>query len=324
MTNSHSNFSPSSQISVVIPTFNRGAQIAATLDSVLAQTLAPLEIIVVDDGSSDETASFIERHYGDRVRLIRQKNGGVARARNRGLADAKGDWIAFLDHDDEFLPQKLELQMAALRAHPAANTAYCDWLSVDENGAPMPQRLQLTQQSWWKPAQGRVYPWILMPHLSQFLRNPIFSMSFPLFHTQTLRDLGGFDEKMVPSDDWDLLIRLAQNGEFVFVPQVLAHYVHHEAQQHMNLETAYVSWLKLCLKHPVSARRHPVVYAKQRLFMRLCRALLCFYEAERAVEKKRKMAFAGALVGAAFWRFDTLAYRRWHKLLARAARGRNQ
>ena len=312
------------QISVIIPVYNRGALIEKTVQSVLAQDLSPenVEILIVDDGSVDETFSVLQGLYAHhpRVRLFWVPNGGVARARNFGLEQARGEFIAFCDHDDLWLPAKLRLQLAALQANPRANLAYCNWLSVDENNQAMPQPLQLTQQPWWRPAQGRIYPWILMPHPSQFLRNPIFSLSFPLIRADVLRAIGGCDPQMVPSDDWDLLVQLAQIGEFVYVPEVLVFYVHHANQQHMNLEPAYQSWVRLCLKHPVSARRHPLVWWKQRMFLRLSRALLCYYRAERALERGSWISFARALIGALWLRPDTLVYRRWRALLRRALR----
>ena len=104
-------------ISVVIPAFNAGGFIKRTIDSVLAQTYSASEIIVVDDGSIDNTAEVV-KSYGGKVRYIYQENAGDGPARNTGIAAAKGDWIAFLDHDDEWLPDKLQLQMELLSRHP--------------------------------------------------------------------------------------------------------------------------------------------------------------------------------------------------------------
>jgi glycosyltransferase involved in cell wall biosynthesis len=95
-------------ISVVIPAFNAGQFIRRTVDSILAQTYSDFEIIVVDDGSTDNTADVV-RSYGPKVRYIYQQNAGDGPARNTGITAAEGDWIAFLDHDDEWLPKKLQL-----------------------------------------------------------------------------------------------------------------------------------------------------------------------------------------------------------------------
>src|SRR5208283_2367398 len=101
-------------VSVVIPTYNCGRYICETVESALGQTYSPVEIIVVDDGSTDDTRERLTT-YGDRVRYIYQQNTGPAVARNRGVQDAQGDWIAFLDADDLWLPYRLELQVELLR-----------------------------------------------------------------------------------------------------------------------------------------------------------------------------------------------------------------
>src|SRR5690348_12724766 len=104
-------------ISVIIPTYNHARFLAAAIDSALSQTLKPTEVIVVDDGSTDETSSVLEA-FGDKVRVIRQKNHGVAGARNRGAEMAAGEYLAFLDADDVWLPRKLEMQVSRFQAEP--------------------------------------------------------------------------------------------------------------------------------------------------------------------------------------------------------------
>lgn len=104
-------------ISAVIPAYNAAASVARAIDSVLAQTRPPEQIIVVDDGSADNTADMV-RAYGEKVILIRQENAGASAARNTAINAAKGDWIAFLDADDEWLPHKLALQVQHLHCHP--------------------------------------------------------------------------------------------------------------------------------------------------------------------------------------------------------------
>ena len=111
------------QISVIIAAYNAAETIAETLASIQIQTLAPLEILVVDDGSQDATAR-IARALGARV--ISQTNAGVSAARNRGLAEAKGDWIAFVDADDRWRPERLERQWAGLQYAPGAGFAFTD------------------------------------------------------------------------------------------------------------------------------------------------------------------------------------------------------
>jgi len=100
-------------ISAVVPTYNRGPYVCRAIDSILAQSLQPVEIIVVDDGSTDGTADLLRSRYGDRLTVISQANGGVSSARRTGLEAASGDWIAFLDSDDEWLPGRLETMATA-------------------------------------------------------------------------------------------------------------------------------------------------------------------------------------------------------------------
>ena len=97
-------------ISVIVPTYNRAQQLPRALDSILCQSCSPKEIIVVDDGSTDETSALMTSEYPEIV-FIQQQNTGVSSARNVGIKRASGDWIAFLDSDDEWLPEKLEIQM---------------------------------------------------------------------------------------------------------------------------------------------------------------------------------------------------------------------
>src|SRR3954447_14398775 len=108
---------PSPTVSVVIPAYNSAWCIDHAIDSVLAQTYHDYEIIVVDDGSTDETRDVVQR-YGIAVRLVCKPNGGMSSARNRGISEARGRYIAFLDSDDRWLPTKLALQVALLDTHP--------------------------------------------------------------------------------------------------------------------------------------------------------------------------------------------------------------
>jgi len=110
-------------ISVIIPTWNRAGMIPRALDSVMVQTLAADEVIVVDDGSTDDTVDFIRRAYPG-VRLLVQAHGGVSAARNCGIREAAGNWLAFLDSDDAWLPEKLAQQRSALKSHSGYSLAH--------------------------------------------------------------------------------------------------------------------------------------------------------------------------------------------------------
>jgi len=117
-------------VSVIIPAYNSGPYLTETIESVLRQTYPHREIIVVDDGSTDDTPARVAR-YGPALTYIRQAQGGVGAARNRGVAAARGDYIALLDHDDLWVPEKLEVQVEVAARHPASGMLVCDGLEFD-------------------------------------------------------------------------------------------------------------------------------------------------------------------------------------------------
>lgn len=121
-------------VSVVIPAFNAAKFIVETIESVLKQTYQPIEIILVDDGSYDSTVSLVEENFGDRVRLVSQKNAGPSAARNRGICESSGKYIAFLDADDIWLPKKIEKQVAVMEKHPELGLICGDMIDFDSNG----------------------------------------------------------------------------------------------------------------------------------------------------------------------------------------------
>ncbi|MGA6973853.1 MAG: glycosyltransferase family A protein, partial [Candidatus Binatus sp.] len=122
-----------SKVSTIIPAFNAERTIAETVDSALTQNFEGHEVVVVNDGSTDSTSTILER-YGDKIRVVNQQNRGVAAARNTGLTHSSGDYVAFLDSDDLWLPGKLEVMTAALERNDAASLAFSEYGSIDEDG----------------------------------------------------------------------------------------------------------------------------------------------------------------------------------------------
>lgn len=177
------------KISVVIPAYNSENCIRETLDSVISQTLAAHEIIVVDDGSKDNTAGVV-RSFGDQVRYIKQENCGIAGARNTGISCATGDWIAFLDHDDLWLPTKLEKQAKVAMENPDLICVYTtfSYLYVDGSSKEIPVF----------PAKD------LWPALRY--KTPILP-STAIVKRSALLEVGGF-QKLYCIDDWNLWFRL--------------------------------------------------------------------------------------------------------------------
>jgi glycosyltransferase involved in cell wall biosynthesis len=126
-------------VSVILPTYNRARWLPGTVASILNQTSPPREVLIVDDGSTDETAAVC-RGFSAPVRYLRQENGGVSAARNRGIAEARGEWIALADSDDLWVPGKLEVQLAALAAAPEARWGASGCRVIDMDDRPVPGR----------------------------------------------------------------------------------------------------------------------------------------------------------------------------------------
>ena len=194
-------------VSVVIPCYNGARFLAATLDSVLSQGGVNLDVIVVDDGSTDESPSIIEEGYPS-VRLVRQVNGGVARARNRGVELARHDWVAFVDADDIWLPGKLRAQLDLHRSHPACRLSYTAWHVWNCEDPRPDSRLvdELTvsfgDEGRWVGPSGWIYPELL-------LDCDVWTSTVLLQRT-LFEELGGFDLDLRVGEDWDLWLRASR------------------------------------------------------------------------------------------------------------------
>jgi GT2 family glycosyltransferase len=192
-------------ISVIVPVYNAERTILETIRAVQQQTFLDLELIVINDGSTDRSLELLNTVNDPRLRVFSYPNGGVSVARNRGITHASGDFLAFLDHDDLWTPDKLELQLAALQQHPEAGVAYSWTYYMDEKG-----------ESFYpdNPVffEGDVY--------SQFLvDNFIASGSNCLIRKQAVESVGEFDPSLPGCDDWDYWLRLARHWYFVVVPK---------------------------------------------------------------------------------------------------------
>ena len=198
---------PAPQVSVVIPAYNRAATIAAAIESVLRQTWGDFELIVVDDGSTDGTLAAAAEVEDPRVRLVANpRNMGAAGARNTGVAEARGTWVAFQDSDDEWLPGKLEKQMARLAANPDFVGAYCGLLTVGGLDARPGERTELryVPDPSVKPAEGDI--------LEPLLERNMISTQTLVVRRDIFLALGCFDEATTPIEDWDFALRLAHRG----------------------------------------------------------------------------------------------------------------
>lgn len=209
-------------VSVVIPTHNHAAYLRQAIDSALAQTSAPVEVIVVDDGSTDETPRILA-DYGARIHAIRQSTAGVSVARNAGIAAAAGDLIALLDSDDSWAPTKLERQIARLSADPGVGLVHCGSERVDEAGRRL--SVSLDGMDGWVAAD-----------MLRFDREVIAAPgSCLLVRKRVAEEIGGFDARLPPSEDWDFCYRVATRYPIGYVREVLVRYRIHHAGAHMNI-----------------------------------------------------------------------------------------
>ena len=196
-------------VSVVIPAYNAAKTLAPTIESVQAQSYQDLEVIVVDDGSSDETMS-VAAGFGPPVQCVRTANGGVSRARNRGLEEATGELVAFLDADDLWKPEKLEYQVRLLEGRPEAGISTTGSTKVDEGLTPLAEAPAVTVED---PCQALLLNSMVLGQISSALVRRSLAI-----------ESGGFDERLSQCADWDFFIRLARRTEFAVIAAPLVLY----------------------------------------------------------------------------------------------------
>lgn len=202
-------------ISIIMPCFNAERFVAEAVNSVLNQTYPHVELIVVDDGSTDRSLEILQP-YVDRIKVLFQPNRGPYPARNHGLSQASGDYVAFLDADDWWEPDTLEKLHGALVAHDA-DIAYCGWQNVGENIRSAPHV---------PPEYEKEDP------VAHFLRTCPWPIHAALIKRSVVERLGGFSERCFSSMDYDFWLRaLALTRSIVRVPEVLAYYRWHDAGQ---------------------------------------------------------------------------------------------
>ena len=204
-------------VSVIIPTFNYGHFIIEAIESVLAQTYTNYEIIVVDDGSRDGTEERLRLYLG-RIVYIHQENQGLSTARNTGIAAARGDWVAFLDSDDMWHPQKLEVQMAYIAANPNV-----DLLASAHDSSSEPSQDPVNVSS-------RIIKHI---SLKDILKKSRFGPSGVIARRICFEEIGGFDQTLRSAEDRDMWIRFAKQGRVELLSSVLWWYrVHGMSMSH--------------------------------------------------------------------------------------------
>ncbi|NQV14398.1 glycosyltransferase family 2 protein [bacterium] len=193
-------------ISVVIPTYNRAATIERALKSVLSQTYPAIEIIVIDDFSDDSTPEILTE-YADKIKIIsNSRNRGVSYSRNAGIRAARGDWIAFLDSDDQWDKQKLETQKIFHESHPRLSISQCDEIWI-RNGVRVNPMAKHAKQSGWI--------------FEACIPRCIVSPSAVIIHKIVLKKVGHFDPNLMACEDYDLWLRIAPQFEIGFLDEKL-------------------------------------------------------------------------------------------------------
>ena len=193
-------------ISVVVPVYNAERTILETIASVQEQTFSDFEVIVINDGSTDRTLELLNTVQEPRLKVFSYSNGGLPVARNRGISQATGEFISFIDADDLWTPDKLELQLAALQQHPEAGVAYSWTCNMSEKGESFEPGQSVS-------FEGNVYPQLL-------LGNFISSGSNCLIRREAIASVGEFDPTLKSCEDWEFYLRLAARWSFVVVPKL--------------------------------------------------------------------------------------------------------
>jgi glycosyltransferase involved in cell wall biosynthesis len=326
----------SPQVSVVIPSYNSAATLAATLDSVLAQTFQDLEIVVVDDGSTDHTQAVLAS-YGNKVRSICKANGGLASARNAGCKAASGSFIALLDADDLCEPERIGLQLAFMRQHDDVMLCSSEFSSFDESGSVVERdaanyysRLGqargglsslYSEQHWvdiapWltnpqaqvKPVRafaGSVYPALA---LGSFIHPPTV-----MFRREVLEQCGGFDETIRNVCDWEWLVRVARIGKVGFIDHPLLKY-RRSATQLSGPKHKLQLYRDVLSNLERFTREDPNLVATTGAAMKRSMGEACINVAEALVEADRLAALAHLGKAARYRRIDGT----WTKILLKS------
>ena len=208
------------KISVVIPTYNREDKVRKAIESVLAQSVTDLEVIVVDDGSTDNTGRILDEVFRDRIRYYAQANQGASIARNKGIAEARGEWIAFLDSDDLWEKEKLELQLEAI----ARFGSQCGGCYTDVRFMNYPETrtfFQLAERSYRHEELTGINPNVLELLVKPGGAGMLICLSSLLARADMLRKTGGFDPRLPYSQDSEFMFRLAMLTNFCYVNRPL-------------------------------------------------------------------------------------------------------
>lgn len=255
-------------VSVIIPSYNCEAYIAETIDCVLAQDYPAIELLIVDDGSTDKTQDIINT-YGQQVRLITQKNTGVCVARNRGIKEAKGQYICLMDHDDYWYPDKISRQVRAFEEQPETGVVYSDfimWHSDSTGFFPSPNSYNRSDRNLWHLYADNKIPYhdsknngtIADNWIDHDLSGWIYHLllldcwvltSTAMFRSEVFQTCGDFDETLPYSEDWDLWLRISRKYIFLKINNCTTLYRQHIQQG--NRKVRSIDYRTVLLKNSV-------------------------------------------------------------------------
>jgi len=264
------------KVSVIIPAFNRGKYIRQTVDSVLNQTYPNFELIVVDDGSTDDTRQILEE-YGERIRIgehPQRANRGQSASINLGLEYANGEYVAILDSDDYWEPDKLEAQVAYLEKHPDIGLVYGNGTAVNENGDFLYDIFAPGHQERNIPDNVLLDCYFLVPNNS-LVRGEVFEKT------------GGFDESLRSAQDHDMGIRIAEVARLGYIDKPVYHYRRHS--ESISSKKADLRWINGFVILDKARKRYPyplstVIRRKAVLHFRLFQIYIEKKQFSRAVQ----------------------------------------
>jgi glycosyltransferase involved in cell wall biosynthesis len=242
-------------VSVVVPAYNQAHYLPQTLDSIRAQTYTDYEIVLVDDGSTDETPA-VAHHYADIVRYIHQSNQGLAAARNTGIQAARGRYVALLDSDDMWTPDYLARMMSLARQEPKTAVFYCGVDYIDCNAQPLPQA-----------GSSHIVPPDQMYHA--MLRANFLACNAVLMQRDAVLTVGLFDPNFRRLQDWELWLRMLRRGDqFRGIPDQLAYYRMHDSSLSTDPSAGQRAAMALAIKHfgPDDGRHHDWPADKRRMY----------------------------------------------------------
>lgn len=209
------------KVSVIIPNYNYADYLSRTVDSVLAQTYGNVEVIVVDDGSRDKSLDVLKK-YEKEIAVIVQQNQGVSAARNTGANNSTGDYLAFLDADDIWLPEKLEKQMVKFRDDEEVGLVHCSMTYIDKEEKPTGEH-EFGKEGWFADQILLLKGGIVGAGSTAIVRRSLFD------------EIRGFDKRLSTAADWEFSYRAASRSKVGYVPDSLVQYRIHGSNMHSNL-----------------------------------------------------------------------------------------